>query len=221
MNYKIIKGFDYYHQLNKYLQDNVSTELIGVDWLFVIKEENNQDLDNLKQYFDPDYIISILKPIQYGQLIVVHTNVDCCKELKFTNGSKTRQYISYIINHRYNYFSVSYSIYHWIETYKTNYQPDKVDHYYDFRRNTTMILTFDKQSIYDWNFREDKDQRKVLADVPELGFMKAVPINSLCHQCRYSLKRLAPGLMNNSSINCAVNPSNDPDCTLQCKDFET
>jgi hypothetical protein len=221
MYYQVIKGFDNYYQLDKYLEENKTDELKNLDWLFVIKEDNNQELAKLQQYFDPDYIISILKPIHDGQLIIVHTNVDCCKELKLINGSKTRQFISYIINHHYNYFSVSYSIYHWIETYKTNNQPDKVVHYYDFRRNSSMILTFDKQSIYDWQPNEPKDIRKVLADVPELGFMKAVPINSLCHRCIFSLKNTINGTIHKSLMHCAVNPSNDPDCTLQCKDFES
>jgi hypothetical protein len=207
-NYEIVFGLSY-EALDEY-RDKYYQNKRKIKFIFNIKEYN-QTYEELKRWFDPQYIVDIFQNLTDDKPIIIHVSTDECKILNLPNGYCLKKFISFYVNHHCGVFNKSYAIYHWVEI-KVLDGIKTIQDYNDFRSNGYTVLTLTNNDMYS---RKNRD-KVVEWNVPELGFMKAEKVFSLCSNCSFAIHSEHFG----PPVHCAVNPHFDRDCTYACRDYE-
>lgn len=208
MDYKISYIKDQY-DLDKYINGYRNTILLNTKFLFNYPDYC-ESYNNLKNLVDLEFVASIWNCLYEDQIIKVNVKFENLNNLELPFGTKTRSFITYIINLPR---SRSYWINFWLNKMVLDGEVKYSNSYYQYGKFGVNFLDMDPQSIYNWTYetRLNQNEHIVTADVPELGFMKAQKNSSLCYSCKYYTER--------SMVHCAVNPCCDCSLTFFCKDY--
>jgi hypothetical protein len=145
-NYEIVFGLGY-EALDEYRDKYYNRNDSKIKFIFNIKEYN-QTFEELKKWFDPQYVVGIFQNLTDDKPIIIHVSTDECKILHLPNdGYCHKKFISFHVNHHLNEFNRSYAIYHWIEV-KLLDGIKSIQDYYDFRMNGYTVLTLTNNDMY-------------------------------------------------------------------------